>query len=295
MARIGYLTMHSLEDFECYDHLTYPAMRALGHTVIELPWREPTDWSQFDAVVIRSPWDYQDDPALFLQVLTSIEASAARLINPLTTVCWNIDKAYLRDLRENGVGIVPTRFSESLTADELESAAIEFASDELIVKPAVSANADDTFRISPENLDSFVVGSLPLFHQRRCLIQPFLHSVIEEGEYSLFYFNGELSHCILKTPKRGDFRVQEEHGGELALIATPEPVLQAAGARTIEIIGNDLLYARLDFVRSSGQFLLMEAELIEPSLYFNLDETAAQRFAHALDSQLQAGNASSYR
>ena len=287
MARIGYLTMHSLEDFECYDHLTYPAMRARGHSVIELPWREPTDWSQFDAIVIRSTWDYQDDPALFLQVLASIEASAARLINPLTTVCWNIDKSYLRELSEQGVAIVPTHFSESLAPRQLESAAIDFACEQLIVKPAVSANADDTFRLSPENVDSFTAGSLSRFKQRRCLIQPFIPSILDEGEFSLFYFNGELSHCILKTPKAGDFRVQEEHGGELTLIATPEPALQSAGAKAIQVIGSDLLDARLDFVRSGGAFLLMEAELIEPSLYFNLDASAAQRFAHALDCQLK--------
>jgi hypothetical protein len=289
MAHIGYLTMHSLENFECYDHLTYRALRTRGHSVVALPWREPTDWSQFDAIIIRSTWDYQDDPGLFLQVLASIESSAARLLNPLNVVCWNIDKSYLGDLAESGVAIVPTHFAETLRVADVEEAAIQFDTDQLIVKPAISANADDTFWITPENLDSFAAGSLGLFRDRRCLVQPFLPAVVDEGEYSQFYFNGAFSHCILKTPKVGDFRVQEEHGGRLQLIENPEPALLAAGRVASAAISDELLYARLDFVRHDGRFLLMEAELIEPSLYFNLDDGAIDRFAIALDAQLTDG------
>lgn len=276
-----------MQHYRSVGALTYPSLRGMGHSVIELPWREPTDWSQFDAIIFRSTWDYQDDPAQFIQVLASIEASAARLLNPLATIAWNIDKAYLRDLEAEGVAIVPTDFSDSLREDELESAAGRFGSTELIVKPAISANADDTFWLTPESFDNFVAGSLPAFRKRRCLIQPFVPAVVDEGEYSLFYFNGELSHCILKTPKTGDFRVQEEHGGQLRLVTDPEPALVSAGAFVSRIVGDDLLYARLDFVRHEGAFLLMEAELIEPSLYFNLDNGAALRFSHALDLKLR--------
>jgi len=120
-------------------------------------------------------------------------------------------------------------------------------------------------------------------------------SVIEEGEFSLFYFNGEYSHAILKTPKADDFRVQEEHGGRLQAI-TPEKALLAQAESTLAAITNLTdempLYARVDFVRvsnslASESFALMEAELIEPSLYFNMDDSAADHFADAFVKRIK--------
>ena len=46
------------------------------------------------------------------------------------------------------------------------------------------------------------------------------------------------------------------------------------------------LYARVDFVRHGNSFALMEAELIEPSLYFNMDEQSAIRFAQAFTQKM---------
>jgi hypothetical protein len=44
------------------------------------------------------------------------------------------------------------------------------------------------------------------------------------------------------------------------------------------------VYARADFVRDDNErFMLMELELIEPSLYLRTDECAASRFSTALD------------
>jgi hypothetical protein len=56
------------------------------------------------------------------------------------------------------------------------------------------------------------------FADRPWLAQPFMPQVVAEGEYSLFYFGGRYSHAVLKTPRREDFRVQEEHGGVIQAI-----------------------------------------------------------------------------
>ena len=118
------------------------------------------------------------------------------------------------------------------------------------------------------------------------MMQPFVPSIVTEGEFSLTFFNGEFSHAILKTPKAHDFRVQEEHGGILQCVH-PEPDLQGVGDMVMRALGDMPLYARADFVRApQGQgFWLMELELIEPSLYFRLDEQAPHRFAHALHTR----------
>jgi hypothetical protein len=79
--------------------------------------------------------------------------------------------------------------------------------------------------------------------------------------------------------------VQEEHGSELRLIE-PEPALLAAGNAAIAAVGQKLLYARADLVRSDDTFRVMELELIEPSLYLRLDPAAPDRFADAVVSLL---------
>jgi glutathione synthase/RimK-type ligase-like ATP-grasp enzyme len=289
VSRIAYLSMDSLADFECYDELTVEPLARLGHRVDEVSWRTPAPWDDYDAVIIRSCWDYQKDADAFLACLEAIERSSATLLNPLAIVRWNINKRYLLDLEQRGVAIVPTHFRAGVDAAALQAAYRDHGTDELIVKPAVSAGADDTFRVQRGDEAAFVAAHSARFAQRECLLQPFLPAIITEGEYSLFYFAGVLSHCILKTPRSEDFRVQEEHGGQLQLIAAPEPELLNAGERTLAAIAGELLYARLDYVREGDRFLLMEAELIEPSLYFNLDAGSAERFALSVDSWLYGG------
>ena len=115
------------------------------------------------------------------------------------------------------------------------------------------------------------------------MIQPFLPAIVSEGEFSLFAFDGALSHAVLKVPGPGDFRVQEEHGGRI-LAVTPEAELLAAGEavlRALDALAETPLYVRIDFVRHRGRLLLMELELIEPSLYFPYDAESPRRFAEA--------------
>jgi hypothetical protein len=287
-TNIAYLSMDTLENFECYDSLTYAPMRDNGYEVSEVAWRDTIDWSTFEYVIVRSSWDYQDEPDTFMNVLDNINNSPATLINPLSIIKWNINKRYLRDLAKNGVVIVPTIWGNTIDNDLLGNLAS--LSNEIIIKPAVSANADDTYRVNTNELQEFIINHGGKFNNREFLIQPFIKAIISEGEYSLFYFNGKLSHCILKTPKQDDFRVQEEHGGRLKLIKKPERCLLDTGQFVLNAIPQKLLYARLDFVRHHDEFLLMEAELIEPSLYFNLDPDSPVRFANAFDAYIKALN-----
>jgi len=114
--------------------------------------------------------------------------------------------------------------------------------------------------------------------------------ILSEGEFSLFYFNGEYSHAILKTPKDNDFRVQEEHGGRLTTIEPETTLVEHASQcmKAISQLHQMPLYARVDFVRHQQGFALMEAELIEPSLYFNMDENSPLRFAQAFVKRMNS-------
>ena len=292
MRKCAILSMDSLADFEAYDCLIDEPMLALGWQTELVSWRcANVNWSDYEAVIIRSPWDYQDDMESFLSVLSTIEQSTARLENSLSVVEWNINKSYLKSLAADNITIVPTLWPETFDTKNIAEYFSHFATEQIVLKPRVSANADNTFWLTTENYQDKMADLSQAFASRELMVQPFMAAICQEGEFSLFYFNGKYSHTILKTPAQGDFRVQEEHGGGL-LTVTPEPSLLVAANNTMQAISKlhgELLYARIDFVRHLDTFALMEAELIEPSLYFNMDEAAPQRFVDAFVTRMALG------
>lgn len=284
MPRCAFLTMDNLEAFEVYDDLLLEPLSRLGWSVDMVSWRNrKARWNKYEAVIIRSPWDYQQDAELFMTVLEEIDRSSARLENPLDLVKWNIDKTYLKDLQDKGVLIVPTLWGKNLVIKDLESSFKQLNTGELVIKPTVSANADNTFRLKRESSSKAEDELLETFSDRPFMIQPFMDTIVSEGEFSLFYFGGEYSHAILKTPAKGDFRVQEEHGGILASVVPEKKLLQRT-QQTMRMLEPQPLYARADYVRTEeDDFALMELELIEPSLYFNMDPDSPERFARIFD------------
>jgi len=280
----AFLTMENSEDFFVYDQLTYEPLQELGWEVVEVPWTRPTRaWSDFDAVVIRSTWDYQNTPQRFMATLADIEQSGTRLFNPLRVCEWNLNKVYLRELQEQGVPIIPTQWIDYLDEARLADLFSQAGSAScLLVKPTIGANSDGIYVLTPDSKDQSdraiaEYASLP------SMVQPFLSSIQTTGEYSLFYFGGEYSHTIIKQPKDGDFRVQEEHGGIMRATTPSEPMLQVA-AQALNAVGEPLLYARVDLVLlDDGSPAVMELELIEPSLYFSYDSESPRRFAKVLD------------
>ena len=283
MPQIAFLTMDSLADFVAYDHLVVEELRQSGVSVQEVSWRHPApNWSQYAAVIIRSPWDYQSDPQAFLQGLEQIELSSARLLNSLATVRWNIRKSYLRELETAGHTIVPTIWLQSPTAAELAQLPDHWNCAETVVKPIVGANADNAFRLPRNPAPELLQQAVAAFQQTTALAQPFISSVTALGEYSLIFFEGQFSHAVLKTPAAGDFRVQEEHGGIIQAIQPP-PEMIACAERSLQSCPQPLLYARVDLVLlPDGQPAIMEIELIEPSLYLSFDPQSATRFATSI-------------
>ncbi len=285
--RIAFLTMDSLANFVAYDHLAIPPLAELGWQVVDVPWRDSTvDWNDFAAVVIRTPWDYHFQCEEFLDVLTGIDRSRATLLNPLDIVRWNIDKRYLHQLQCQGISTVPTLWNASPSKDYLMSAFSELSCDELVIKPTIGAGARDTFRLRRDSDAVCWQTIIHTYRDRPVMVQPFLNSIVSRGEWSLFFFAGEYSHTILKTPKPGDFRVQEEYGSRLSSIE-PTPKQYALAKAALGTIGRTLLYGRVDIVELPfGEPAVIELELIEPSLYFPYDAESPRRFARALDGML---------
>lgn len=283
MKRCAYLVMEDPGDFVTDYHVSFDAMADLGWQVDCVPWRDASvDWNSFDAVYICTPWDYPEDPQRFMQVLEAIDASSAVLVNPLSLVRWTLAKTYLRDIAEKGGAIVPSLWFDDFEENVVPGWFDTLRSDKVVIKPAVGANAQDTFVLA-RPVDSGLMGELRrTFSGRSFFVQPFMANVLTEGEYSLFFFDGVYSHAILKTPEQGDFRTQEEHGAAITRI-TATPVQIAAAEEILALVEPRPVYVRVDLMRDDDNYLLMELELIEPSLYLRTDPESPGRFARAFD------------
>ncbi len=292
MPNIAFLSMDDLSAFVSYDSLVIDILEHRGMTVEEVSWRaQSVDWNRYDLVVQRSSWDYQQAPDDYLRVLAEIERSTARLENSLSIAQWNIRKTYLRELQTAGITIVPTEWLHSPSVADLKQSFELLNSDEVVVKPVIGANADDTFWLRRDTPLSVWQAAEQAFDGSRrrdvcptetALALPFVNSVTTFGEVSLIFFRGQYSHSVLKTPKSGDFRVQEERGGRIESYQ-PDRTLIEFAQRSLESIPGATLYARTDIVfLADGRPAIMEIELIEPSLYLSFDADAPKRFADAI-------------
>ena len=283
MNAIAFLTMDSLARFVSYDSLVADCLAARGVKVQNVSWRDPTvRWNDFELVVIRSPWDYQHAVEEFLEVLQVINSSEAVLWNSLDVVHWNIRKTYLQQLHDQGITIVPTQFVNGPNCSQIRSLFDVFQTDQIVIKPVVGAGAENTFWLRSDSSDAELQRIALLYASQTALLQPFIPGVIEHGETSLIFIDGQYSHSVLKTPKPGDFRVQEEHGSQLQAISV-DPELIKFSENALKVAPHRTLYGRVDLVElPNGDPAVMELELIEPSLYLSYDADAAVRFADAI-------------
>ena len=215
-------------------------------------------------------------------MLAAVEVSC-RLVNPLATVRWNHDKRYLAELEGTGVRIVPSRFlgRSDLVDGALLDLPAGFAPDGLIVKPTVGVGAFETARVADPAAWT-ASGAATALTGESYMVQPFLPAITTDGEWSFVFLDGRLAYTARKVPARGDWRVQVMYGAETGAV-DPAPADSAAAAAVMAALPVAAFYARIDMVRmADGGLALMEAELIEPQLYFADLPAAAPAFARAV-------------
>lgn len=263
--RIAYATCDALpfgdEDF-------VSVASALGGVGCDaVPWdNQVVDWDRFDLVVIRSTWDWSARRDEFLAWVHALP----RVVNSADVVEWNHDKRYLAALQVAGVPVVPTRW---------DPAELGAGGDRWVAKPTVSAGARDTVAGDVDD----VLAHVAAIHAmgKRAMVQPYLDRIDEHGETALVYVDGQLSHAVRKGARLGLEKHQERVAPH-----TPSPdeldVAEAA-LDTIPFDRAELLYARVDLVPGDdGRPLLLELELIEPSLFLTQADGAVDRFVAAL-------------
>ncbi len=270
------------------DALAVAALASDGITVHAVRWDDAdVDWLAYALIVLRSPWDYFRRLPEFVAWLNRLESLGAPVHNPIPVLRDNLDKAYLVRLMEQGVAVTPTVLVPRGLAPSLTALLSQRDWDEAVVKPAVSAAAFETWRVSRSSVERGQARFAELVCDRDMLVQPYLAEIAEGGEWSLVFFHGEYSHALRKYPASGDFRVQQYHGGSLSEETAP-PGLIATATELLTHVPGPLLYARVDGVMTDQGFLLMELELIEPELFLRTDPAAAARFARAIQRSMAA-------
>ncbi len=275
------------------DHDEAPLLGALaraGVLVSLLPWDAPPEspaWAGLvaghapDLVLVRSTWSYAQALSAFLAWLAATEV-ATTVLNPPAVLRANVDKRYLGELAARGVPIVPTAFVDrGSDASLAEVCAARGFNGEVVVKPRVSAGSWKTARFAATERDAGEAALRALAAERDAMVQPYLRSVEGRGERSIVVLDGVASHAVRKSPR---FSGDDEAVTRVALEdderAFAMEVLAAVDALHP---GEPLLYARVDTARDErGALLLMELELVEPSLFFTLAPEALPGFVTAV-------------
>ena len=258
------------------------ALARRGCTAEPAIWTDAAvDWARFDAVVIRSTWDYAQQRDRFLTWADAV-AEQTQLLNPPSVLRWNTDKRYLGALSD--VPVVPTTY--------LKPGAVFSPPDEpFVIKPTVSAGSIDTARYAADDVTAADLVAKIHASGRTVMVQPYLDAVDDDGETALVFFGGVFSHAIRKGPM-----LTLDDDLETALFR-PEVIdavkasaaQRAVAAQVLTSMPYDaktLPYARVDLIPSLDGPILLELELTEPSVFLGYSPGAADRFAAALTALL---------
>lgn len=289
--RVVFASCRALPDGDGDDDGLVEALRTRGLNVRWLPWDDPATLDA-DLVVLRATWDYVDRLDEFLAWTRSVR----HLLNSADLVDWNADKRYLADLRRFGVPVVPTRY---FTAAE----PVVVPAGEVVVKPAVGAGSAGAQRFVDPSAATAHAASLQA-DGRAVLVQAY-DPRIADGETALVFLGGEESHAFTKGPilppagQAPEFEETGTYATESLSAADPDDSVWQVGrlaihavTRLFDIAAEELLYARVDVIGSGEHPVVLEVELIEPSLGFRQLRTAARataerEFALGVESALE--------
>lgn len=261
-----------------------------------VPWEELPGVVQLrNTVILKSIWGYHQEYESFVHCLEALAHKQIHIINSHEVVMWNIDKhQYLTDLKENGIDIVdyilvpaiPDNVEVLLTI--VRKAGAAFTSQELVLKPIVSASGHKTYRLNANKISeaeaAAILADISDYHSA-FMFAPFL-SGITEGELSIVVLGGELQYGIIRYP---GVLSEKQDSRFISLDAVPEGAIVAAD-KLIAYLSRKFstfpIILRIDFILHQGEYKLLECELIDPDLYFR--SLPAEQLSISLDKFVTA-------
>ena len=262
------------------------AFEAQGLKVDITYWDNPSyEWQQTKSVLFRTVWDYFERFDEFWDWLEQVKTKT-RLINSYELIKWNIDKHYLRDLKNNDIKVVPTYFADRGNNISLQEIANLNDWKHIVIKPAISASAFNTYKITNDEIEQKEQLFHELLQTHDMLVQPFFPTISELGEASLMVFGGKFTHAILKKAKAGDFRVQDDFGGTVHDYNPTQEEIKFA-EKVFQSCTSLPIYGRVDIVWDSNKHIyLSELEIIEPELWIRNRPESANKIAEAVNKIL---------
>ena len=279
--QIAFATSRTHQALDTEIPLLVTAAAARGHRADTVVWDDPgVDWSSFDAVVVRSCWDYTGRREQFVAWARSIPT----VQNPARVIEWNTDKVYLREFAAGGTPVIDTYWNVQ-TGDDIGDHA------EWVCKPSVSAGSRDTARWTSRE-EVYAHSAQLVADGRTSMVQPYIQSVDTDGETAMMFLGGEFSHAIRKGQllHKGEGVRQDREGRESITPRAPTAAQHEIAAESLASVariltlGDPLLYARVDLVTApDGSPLVIELELTEPSLFIAHSHDGAERLVRALE------------
>ena len=267
------------------DKLLKKELELLGLNVIIKDWKSKKfDWTKTEYAIFRSTWDYFDNFKLFSNWLEKNKYEI-KFINSLEIIKWNLDKVYLLELQEKGINIAPTILIKKNQPTTLKKLFEDTGWQEAVLKPTVSGAARHTYRINRNSHNDYEEIFKGLICNEDFLFQEFIKNIISKGELSLIVIGGKYTHAVKKTAKKGDFRVQDDHGGKVEVYYASDKEIEFA-EQCINLCLEIPLYARVDIAYDNNNELsLVELELIEPELWFRNNKKSAKLLAEEISKK----------
>lgn len=285
--KIAYVSCKNLPEPDIDEQPLLAGLIHAGHDARVAAWDDDSvDWSSFDAALVRATWNYAQHLDAFREWLGRVDGQTT-LINPRSTLEWNLHKGYLRELESAGVPITPTAFFDLGQSGSVLSLCEQRGWPRIVIKPTVSAGS---FATRSFDLCKGEAGAAQAFFdemiaQRDMMIQRYIPSVDTVGETALIVIDDSLTHAIEKRPRFDD---QDE---EVYLRESISDEMHDFAHRVLAAANKDYLYARVDvFPGEDGSLMLSELELLEPSLFFPYSPDAVGVFVSGLEKRMAAAH-----
>ncbi len=262
------------------DNALVKAFTNKGLNCKRIAWEDSDfDWSTTKIAIIKTTWNYFYHIEKFKAWVEKVSEKCT-LINDKELIIWNMNKLYLLELERLGITIPATYVLDKDVIFDPDVWLEKINTNGFVVKPVVSGGSKDTYLIKVP-FDKMITKKINTDIKNQVMIvQPFVQSIVEKGETSMVFINGDFTHAMVKKPKSEDFRVQEQHGGSLERY-TPSQKEISFGKSVLtacSTIKSMPVYARIDFCYGmDNELLLMELEVIEPELWYPKNELAIQK------------------
>lgn len=282
---------YKVDEYDCFDFSN--GLQALGHDVYFANWDDldgraftrmfydnekrfvaPVPLNRMDLIFVYKMEGFYFDLPRFFRMLQTFADACRRVVNYPATIRHNIDKRYLWDLEKKGVRVIRTHNVDASVRERLGRG------EPFVLKPIRGERGLGVMLVKTLDELTAIKGK-----EDEYLAQDYMPS-IRDGERSLVFLGFEYQHAVLKKPSASnlqEFRCNESLGGTVAVYEPTREELDFAQSvlKAYQSLDCPVHYSRIDLIQTEQGATLVEAELINPSIYANYSGKGVE-FGHKI-------------